>query len=63
MDEVLVLILLAGAVQVELLDPLDRQFLMSQRDFVGIRSKLPGISVHMGWESRGEEHNLDVLRQ
>ena len=63
MNEVLVLVLFGSTVQVELLYPLNRQFLVSKRNFIGVRSKFPGIPVHMGGKSRGEEDHLDILWQ
>ena len=63
LHEIVILHLLIGTVNVELLDALHGQFFMLQTDLVGIRSKFACVTVDMGRESGGKEHNLNGARK
>lgn len=62
-DKSLVLVLVIRAVQVQLLNTLDRQLLMLEGDLVGLRGELGRIFVHVSREGSRKEHDLNISRQ
>lgn len=60
-DQRLVLVLLIGAVQVELFNALHSQFLMLKGQFVGLGRKLRRVLVDVDREGGGEQNDLDGL--
>lgn len=62
-DKSLVLVLVIRAVQVQLLNTLDRQLLMLEGDLVGLGGELGRIFVHVSREGSRKEHDLNISRQ